>query len=53
MGIIKQDYNKFRLYFKHDRKPSKDISLVIGINDNRIVNFVTVILTDRSKRVGS
>ncbi len=53
MGIIKQDYNKFRLYFEHDRKPSKDISLVIGINDNRIVNFVTVILTDRSKRVGS
>ena len=53
MGIIKQDYNTFRLYFEHDRKPSKDISLVIGINDNRIVNFVTVILTGRSKRVGS
>lgn len=27
MGIIKQDYNKFRLYFEHNDKPSKDISL--------------------------
>ena len=51
MGIIKQDYNKFRLYFEHRDKPSKDISLVIGINDNRTVNFVTVMLTDRNKRV--
>lgn len=25
MGIIKQDYNKFRLYFEHKLKPSKDI----------------------------
>lgn len=51
MGIIKQDYNKFRLYFEHNRKSSKDISLVIGINDNKLVNFVTVMLTDRNKRV--
>ena len=51
MGIIKQDYNKFRLYFEHCNKPSKDISLVIGINNNRTVNFVTVMLTDRDKRV--
>lgn len=28
MRIIKQDYNKFRLYFEHKLKPSKDISLV-------------------------
>lgn len=51
VGIIKQDYNKFRLYFEHNHKPSKDISLVIGINDNRTVSFVTVMLTDRDKRV--
>ena len=51
MGIIKQDYNKFRLYFEHEYKPSKDISLVIGINDNGTVSFVTVMLTDRNKRV--
>ena len=31
VGIIKQDYNKFRLSFEHNHKPSKDISLVIGI----------------------
>ena len=30
MGIIKQDYNKFRLYFEHRTKPSKDISLVLA-----------------------
>ena len=46
MSIIKQDYNKFRLYFEHCYNPSKDISLIIGINDNRNVNFVTVMLTD-------
>lgn len=51
MGIIKQDYNKFRLYFEHNRKPSKDISLVIAINSNKTVNFVTVMLTDRDNRV--
>ena len=39
MGIIKQDYNKFRLYFEHRTKPSKDIALVIGINSNRTINF--------------
>ena len=27
MGILKQDYNKFRLYFEHSTKPSKDLSL--------------------------
>ena len=51
MGIIKQDYNKFRLYFEHNFKSSKDISLVIAINNDRTVNFVTVMLTDRNKRV--
>ena len=51
MGIIKQDYNKFRLYFEHSQKPTKDISLVIGINDNRTVNFITVRETQRNQRV--
>ena len=51
MGILKQDYNKFRLYFEHDKKPSKDISLVIAINDDNTVNFVTIMETYRSKRV--
>lgn len=51
MGIIKQSYNKFRLYFEHNNKPSKDIALVIGINDDKTVNFITVMLTDRDKRV--
>ena len=51
MGIIKQDYNKFRLYFEHKKKPSKDISLVISINNNESVNFLAVMLTDRNKRV--
>ena len=51
MGIIKQDYNKFRLYFEHNQRPTKDISLVIGINDNREVKFVTVMETYRNQRV--
>ena len=51
MGIIKQDYNKFRLYFEHNQRPTKDISLVIGINDNRTVNFITVMETYRNQRV--
>ena len=51
MGIIKQDYNKFRLYFEHSQKPTKDISLVIGINDNKDVKFVTVMETYRNQRV--
>jgi hypothetical protein len=50
MGILKQDYNKFRLYFEHSTKPSKDLSLVIGINDNR-TKFITVMETFRPKRV--
>jgi len=51
MGIIKQDYNKFRLYFEHNHRPTKDISLVIGINDNEEVKFVTVMETFRNQRV--
>lgn len=51
MGIIKQDFNKFRLYFEYNFKSSKDISLGIAINNDRTVNFVTVMLTDRNKRV--
>ena len=51
MGILKQDYNKFRLYFEHSTKPSKDLSLVISINDNRTIKFITVMETLRSKRV--
>ena len=51
MGIIKQNYNKFRLYFEHNLRLTKDISLVICINDNRTVNFVTVMETYRSHRV--
>lgn len=51
MGIIKQDYNKFRLYFEHRTKPSKDISLVIGITNTRSIKFITVMLTERKKRV--
>ena len=51
IGIIKQDYDKFRLYFEHKSKSSKDISIVIIINDNTDVNFVTAMETDRNKRV--
>ena len=51
MGIVKQDYNKFRLNYEHEHKPTKDIILVIGINDNKTINFITIILTDRNKRV--
>ena len=51
MGILKQNYNKFRIYFEHNLRPTKDISLVIGINDNKTVNFVTVMETYRSQRV--
>ena len=51
MGIIKQDYNKFRLYFQHNLRTTKDISLVISINDNREVKFVTVMETYRNQRV--
>ena len=51
MGIIKQNYNKFRLYFEHKYKKSKDISLVICINENKTINFITVMLTDKNKRV--
>ena len=51
MGILKQDYNKFRLYFEHATKSSKDLSLVIVINDNRTIKFLTIIETLKSKRV--
>ena len=53
LGLIFQTflYNQFRLYFEHSQKPTKDISLVIGINDNRTVNFITVMETYRNQRV--
>lgn len=31
VGILKQGYDKFKLYYEHETKVSKDIILIIGV----------------------
>ena len=50
VGIIKQDLNKFKVYFEHPTKSSKDIVIIFEIDDNQYIKFITTFLTEKEKR---
>lgn len=50
VGIIKQDLNKFKVYFEHPTRPSKDIVVIFAIEDYENIKFITSFLTEREKR---
>lgn len=50
VGIIKQDLNKFKVYFEHPTKHSKDIVIIFEIDNNKCIKFITTFLTEKDKR---
>jgi len=51
VGILKSNYNSFKIFYEHPLKKSKDLCIVIGINDNRGVKIITTYLENKEKRV--
>ena len=50
VGILKQDYNKFNVYYEHEYKPKYDLNIIILLTDEEKLKLITVIENLRSKR---
>lgn len=53
VGILKSNYNLFKIYYNHPSKKSKDVCIVISINDNKGVKLITAYISPKEKRVRS
>ena len=51
VGVLKSDYNSFKIFYEHPVKKSKDLCIVIAINDNMGVKIITTFLEKKEKRV--
>ena len=51
-GLMKQEYNKFKLCYKHPIKKHKDLYLVVAINDDNSMSMLTTYEGNISRRVG-
>jgi len=51
VGVLKSDYNSFKVFYEHPFKKSKDLCIVISINDNNGVKIITTFLEKKEKRV--
>ncbi|WP_409199658.1 hypothetical protein [Methanobrevibacter sp. DSM 116169] len=51
VGILKSNYNTFKIFYKHPIKKSKDVCIVISINDNKDIKLITSYLSPIEKRV--
>ncbi len=51
VGILKQDYNKFKIYYEHEIKISEDIILIIAIEENNLINLITTFSTSKQQRL--
>lgn len=50
-GILKSNYNTFKIFYKHPTKKSKDICIVIAITDNKGVKLITTFNQPKERRV--
>lgn len=50
VGILKQDYDKFKVYYEHETKVSEDTILIIGLDED-IINLITTFSTSRQQRL--
>ena len=50
VGILKQDFDKFKVYYEHESKVSEDLILIIGVEDGGI-NLITTFSTSRQQRL--
>ena len=51
IGVLKSDYNSFKIFYEHPIKKSKDLCIVIAINDNEGINIITTFLEKKERRV--
>ena len=51
VGILKQDYNKFKVFWEHKTKKSKDIYVILVINDDNGIELVTIMPDNKDKRL--
>lgn len=52
LGIMKQEYNKFKLCYKHPTKKQKDLYLIVVINDDESVSMLTTYEGNIARRIG-
>lgn len=51
VGILKQNFNKFLVYYEHPTNESKDVCIVIGIDDFKGVSLITNFTKNKDLRV--
>lgn len=52
LGIMKQEYNKFKLCYKHPIKKQKDLYLIVVINEDDSMAVLTTYEGNISRRKG-
>ena len=52
LGIMKQEYNKFKLCYKHPNKRQKDLYLIAVINEDESVSMLKTYEGNISRRIG-
>lgn len=52
LGIMKQEYNKFKLCYEHPNKEQKDLYLIVVINEDNSMSMLTTYEGNISRRVG-
>lgn len=53
LGIMKQEYNKFKLCYKHPNKNQKDLYLVVVLNEDGSISLLTTYEGNISRRIGT
>ncbi len=50
VGILKQDYNKFNVFYEQEYKPAYDLNIIILLTDNEELELLTIMENPRSRR---
>ena len=50
LGISKTYYNRFKIIYPHETKPSLDLYIIIEINDNNEVTIISAYPKNKSRR---
>ncbi len=53
VGILKQDFNKFKIVYKHPTKISMDVCIVILIDEFKKISMITNFTKNKNLRVKS
>ena len=52
LGIMKQEFNKFKLCYLHPSKVQKDLYLIVAINDDNSMDLITTYEASIERRKG-